>query len=120
MQSTLTDAIFVFLFCSLSGMGIGGGSLLVVYLSVFRSIPQLLCQGINLAVFIFSSASSGIINAKKRRINYPLCLFLSVCGCIGAIIGGGLASLINERILRLMFGLFLLATSVISIYINRK
>ncbi len=120
MESTLSDLIFVFLFCALSGMGIGGGGLFVVYLSVFRSIPQFLCQGINLAVFIFSSAFSGIVNVKKRHINYPLCLFLSVCGCVGAVIGGGFAGMISDNILRLAFGIFLLAVSIISIYINRK
>ena len=120
MEIAVSDCLFAFLFSALSGMGIGGGSLFVVYLSVIRGFPQLVCQGINLAVFIFSSSFSCIVNKRKRKINYPLCLFLSVCGCVGALFGGGFASMINEGILRLAFGIFLLVTSVISIYINRK
>ncbi len=120
MQSTLTDFLFVFLFSALSGMGIGGGGLFVVYLSLFKNISQFICQGVNLAVFIFSSASSGAVNFKKRIINYPLCIFLSVCGCIGALLGAGIAGMINGNILRLIFGVFLLCTAIISLYIHRK
>lgn len=120
MESNLTDAFFVFLFCSLSGMGIGGGGLLVVYLTVLRGLGQFFSQGINLFVFLFSSASSGTVNLKKRTVNYPLCLFLSVCGCIGSALGAGLAGTINDRVLRIIFGIFLVCTSLISIYIHKK
>ncbi len=120
MEIILSDYLFVILFSALSGMGIGGGGLFVVYLSVVRNFPQLICQGINLAVFIFSSTFACAVNAKKRKINFPLCIFLSVCGCVGALLGGGLAGMINDNILRFVFGAFLIVTSVISIYINRK
>ncbi len=120
MESSLIDFLFVFLFSALSGMGVGGGGLFVVYLSVFKNIPQFICQGVNLAVFIFSSASSGAVNFRKRMINYPLCLFLSLCGCVGALLGSGLAEMINGNILRLLFGIFLLAAASMSLYIHRK
>lgn len=120
MEIILSDYLFVALFSSLSGMGIGGGGLFVVYLSVVRNFPQLICQGINLAVFIFSSAFACGVNSKKRKLNFPLCIFLSVCGCVGALLGGGFAGMINDNVLRLVFGVFLIATSIISIYINRK
>ncbi len=120
MEIVLNDYFFALLFCALSGMGIGGGGLFVVYLSVFRNFPQFFCQGINLAVFVFSSVFACIVNIRKRRINYPVCLFLSVCGCIGALLGGGFAGMINDSVLRLAFGIFLLVTSIISIYIHKK
>ena len=39
----------------LSGLGIGGGGLLVIYLAFFTDTPQITAQGINLLFFIFSS-----------------------------------------------------------------
>ena len=39
----------------LSGMGVGGGGLFAVYLSMFTDIPQLSVQGYNLLFFLFSA-----------------------------------------------------------------
>ncbi len=36
----------------LTGAGIGGGSLLLLYMTVFQKVPQLEAQGINLLYFL--------------------------------------------------------------------
>ena len=51
-------AIASFIIALLSGMGIGSGGLLVIYLTLLEKVPQLTAQGINLLFFIFASASS--------------------------------------------------------------
>ena len=42
----------------LSGLGVGSGGLLVVFLTKYREIGQLFAQGVNLIFFIFSSGAS--------------------------------------------------------------
>ena len=47
-----------FLLAALSGMGVGGGGLFVIYLSLFTDTPQLVAQGMNLLFFLFFSQNS--------------------------------------------------------------
>lgn len=119
MQGNVIDVLFTFIFCTLSGMGIGGGGLLTVYFSVFRNIPQLYCQGINLIIFTVCSFCSVLVNIQKRNINYRYCIFLSLCGCIGACLGCCIAGIISEKYLKIGFGFFLLVTSI-SVFVKNK
>lgn len=115
----MIDIIATFLFCTFSGMGIGGGGLLTVYFTVLKDLPQLTSQGITLIIFTACSLSSVIVNLKKRNINYRLCIFLSVCGCIGACLGCVIAGAVTERYLKLLFGIFLMITSI-SVFVKNK
>ncbi len=119
MQGNIIDIVFTFIFCTLSGMGIGGGSLLTVYFVTLRNLPQLSSQGMTLIIFTVCSLSSGFMNLRKRNINYRLCLFLSVCGCIGACLGCGIAGIIPERYLKILFGIFLILTSIL-VFVKNK
>ena len=40
----------------LSGFGVGGGTLLLVYMTAFAGLPQSLAQGINLLYFLPAGA----------------------------------------------------------------
>ncbi len=114
------DTLFSFIFCTLSGMGLGGGGLFSVYLSVFREFPQFIAQGVNLCTFAVCSVCASLINLRKRNVNYPICLFLSFCACAGAIPGSIMASYMPQRVMKLLFGVFLLTTSVICFCEKRK
>lgn len=116
----MTDIIFAFLFCALSGMGLGGGGLFSVYLSVICGLPQFLCQGINLLTFVACSLAAVAVNIKKRNVNYTLCIFLSFCACVGAIPGALIASAMPQRMMRIIFGAFLIAAASLSFWEKRK
>lgn len=92
----------------LSGLGVGSGGLLVVFLTEYRSVGQLFAQGINLLFFIFSSGAATAVNLRKRRISYGSVLMMSIGGVIGAIVGAVSASFIDPAYLRIGFGLMLL------------
>ena len=47
-----------FVIALLTGLGVGGGGLFVVFLNMFTDIPQIKVQGINLLFFIFSASSA--------------------------------------------------------------
>ena len=42
----------------LSGFGVGGGTLLLVYLTAFANVPQNLAQGVNLLYFLPAAATA--------------------------------------------------------------
>ena len=92
----------------LSGLGVGSGGLLVVFLTEYRGIGQLFAQGINLLFFIFSSGAATAVNLRKRKICYGGVLLMSIGGVFGAIAGAVGASFIDPAYLRIGFGAMLL------------
>ena len=92
----------------LSGLGVGSGGLLVVFLTEYREVGQLFAQGVNLLFFIFSSGAATAVNLRKRRIAYGTVLVMSLGGVVGAVIGAMGASMIDPAYLRIGFGAMLL------------
>lgn len=101
---------------TLSGMGIGGGGLLVIYLTLVRGVGQLEAQGMNLYFFIFASAAALYVHIAKRKINYPLILLTSSVGMLGAYGGSALASVTDPELIRRVFGAMLLVSGGISLF----
>ena len=89
---------------ALSGLGIGGGGLMVIYLSAVTEQPHLILQGTNLLFFIVSSASASAFNGKKRRIRFRLAFLISVVGAVGILLGFALLKAIDPLWVRRMFG----------------
>ena len=71
----------------ISGMGIGGGTLLIPALVFIIGTNQQVAQSINLLVFIPSAAAALFVHARKRNIEKGLLFKLAVTGCAGAVIG---------------------------------
>ena len=92
----------------LSGLGVGSGGLLVVFLTEYRSIGQLFAQGVNLLFFIFSSGSATAVNLRLRKISYGAVFLMSAGGVFGALTGAFIASFIDPAYLRIGFGAMLL------------
>ena len=106
------DIAFTFLFAVLAGMGIGSGGLLVLYLTLFRSTPQLSAQGFNLLFFLFASAASMAVHLTRRHIHmYTVALILAT-GLPGAYLGSHVALLLPEGLGSKLFGLFLIAVGL--------
>ena len=96
----------------LSGLGVGSGGLLVVFLTEYRDVGQLFAQGVNLIFFIFSSGASTAVNLRARNICYGAVTVMSVGGTVGAIVGALVASMLNPDLLRIGFGVMLLVGGV--------
>lgn len=92
----------------LSGLGVGSGGLLVVFLTEYRNVGQLFAQGVNLIFFIFSSGAATAVNLRTRKICYGAVLLMSIGGTLGAITGALIASVLAPDLLRIGFGLMLL------------
>ncbi len=93
----------------LSGMGVGGGGLLVIYLTLFENTEQIIAQGANLAFFIIAATASTIFNAKKKKIQWKTTLIMSTAGIAAAYFGTLLASDIDPSLLQKIFGGMLIA-----------
>jgi uncharacterized membrane protein YfcA len=88
----------------LSGMGVGGGGLLVIYLTLFENTDQLIAQGANLAFFLFAGIASTAYSLKRKKIVWKTTLPLSISGALASILGSLAASNFEPNILRKIFG----------------
>ncbi|MCL2398927.1 MAG: sulfite exporter TauE/SafE family protein [Defluviitaleaceae bacterium] len=100
---------------TISGMGIGGGALLIPALGIFFGMNQQAAQSINLLYFIPTAIIAVITHQRKGNIDPKGLLKLVVFGLIGAAIGATIAMWVNANSLRTIFGIFLLTMGVMEI-----
>ncbi len=93
----------------LSGMGIGGGAILIPALGIFLGIGQREAQQINLLYFLPTAAMALFTHQNKGNIEKKNIWKLISFGLIGAAIGSMIAVRIDADTLRKGFGFFLLA-----------
>lgn len=105
---------------AMAGLGIGGGGLLIIYLTLIKHMPQLPAQGINLLFFLFASGSSLVIHFKQKRIDWKLLLILAPLGVIGAITGSYAAKLISPWLIRRIFAGLLIVSGIIELLKREK
>ncbi len=107
-----TFAAFVTALCS--GMGIGGGGLLTVYLSLVRNTEHLTTQGINLLCFLCSAAASLACPPPKEdfSLSKKTSFAMGAVGAIFALAGSLCSAYLPDRIFRDLFGIFLCAVGV--------
>lgn len=103
-----------------SGIGMGGGTILIFLLSHILKIEHHTAQATNLFFFVPTSISAIIVNIKNKNIDLKLAKFISLFGIIGAIIGAKLSALTDVKQLRKYFGIFLLIIAIHEIYTLRK
>lgn len=109
------DVIMSFIIAALSGMGVGGGGLFVIFLAFFSELPQLVIQGMNLLFFLFSASASLIIHLTQRKIYPLLILILVLCGVAGALVGTLIGELVSPHLLRKLFGIMLVISGIFSL-----
>lgn len=104
----------------LSGLALGGGTLLVPALIITMGISQHMAQGISLASFLPTSLVAVITHYRQGNIQIPLALSLASCSVIGALGGSFLAHAFSPFWLRRVFGLFLIVMGLYEIFSKTK
>lgn len=99
----------------ISGMGIGGGTILIPSLILFANLNQHEAQGINLIAFIPIACVALITHLINKNIKFKIIFPIILFGLIGAICGSLIATNISANILRKMFGIFLLIMGIYTI-----
>ena len=79
-------AVLAGLVCGvLSGFGIGGGSLLMVWMTAVLAMEQKAAQGINLLFFLPTAVCALIFHAKHRQICWKAVVPAALAGCASRI-----------------------------------
>ena len=100
----------------IGGMGLGGGAVLIIYLTVFKDMEQLKAQGINLLFFIPIALVAVIIYSFKKQIKWKTTLPLAIGGVLGAAGGFFLTDIIGGNITAKLFGGFLILLGIKEIF----
>jgi len=93
----------------ISGMGIGGGAILIPALVIFVNPEQHIAQSVNLLFFIPTAIIALIIHIKNKKIDFKVAFPIIAFGMVGAFFGSKLAISLSGLQLKKWFGIFLLA-----------
>lgn len=105
----MIQAIIGFLSGAIASMGLGGGFVLLIWLTLFENMQQRTAQGINLLFFLPIALISVIMHLRAGLIDKKLVLSMIPGGMIGAILGTLGSQAIGNDLLRKLYALFLLA-----------
>ncbi len=97
-------------------MGLGGGSVLLIYLTVFAGVGQLQAQGINLWFFLPTAAIAVIIYAKRGEINWKQIFPLMISGVIATLAASMILKVIDPNGIKTIFGALLLIYGVTQVF----
>lgn len=102
----------------LSGFGIGGGSLLMVWMTAVLSMEQKMAQGINLLYFLPTAACALIFHTKNHYICRKAVIPAALLGCLAAALGAILAQRLDMQLLRKLFGGFLVLVGLEEVFMK--
>lgn len=100
----------------LSGFGIGGGTLLLIYLTTFSGIDQTLAQGINLLYFLPAAATALPSHIKNGYIRKDSAIPAILIGLLFSAVSAWIATSLNVALLRKFFGIFLLYIGISELF----
>lgn len=96
----------------LSGFGVGGGSILLIYLIAFADIPQQEAQGINLIYFLPAALAALPSHFKNGYVEKPVAFYAILGGLLCSALAAVLSNRMDVSILRKLFGVFLLIIGI--------
>jgi len=92
--------------------GVGGGIFIVPILTFFYAFVVNSATGTSLTSIIFTAIASTLNYAKQKRIYYKTGAILIITTAPGAYLGAWLATIMEERTLGLVFGVFLILVAI--------
>ena len=105
--------VFGFLIGIIASMtGVGGGIFIVPILTFFYTFVVNSATGTSLTSIIFTAIASTLNYAKQKRIYFKTGATLIITTAPGAYLGAWLATIMEERMLGLVFGAFLILVAI--------
>ena len=96
----------------LAGLGIGGGSLLILWLTMVLDMPHSAARGINLLYFLPAAIICACFRCRQGMIPFRKILPAIITGCIAAAVFSYLSTLIDITALKKLFGGLLILTGL--------
>lgn len=104
----------------LSGLGIGGGSLLILWLTMVLHTDPLVARSINLLFFIPSALVSCAIRQKQGNLKLKPLLPAMIAGCAAAAVFSWISTILDVQILKKFFGIILIAAGLRELFYRER
>ena len=102
----------------LSGLGVGGGSLLMLWLTGVLGCSLGDARAINLLFFLPASLLACVLRWKRQKLDWKTILPAAVSGCILAAVTSYLAG--NFKYLKKLYGGLLIAAGIRELWVSKK
>lgn len=96
----------------LTGLGIGGGSLLILWLTLVLGMESFTARGIVLLFFIPAAVISSIFRWKQGTISIRASLPAMIAGSVAAVICSYLSTKVDPHVLDWFFGVILIGAGI--------
>lgn len=96
----------------LAGLGVGGGSLLVLWLTLILGASHTAARSINLLFFLPCAVTACLFRWKQGCIPWKKILPGMLSGCAAAALVSWLAAGLDTTVLKKAFGILLLITGI--------
>ena len=104
----------------LAGLGVGGGSLLILWLTMVLSTEQADARCINLLFFLPAAAISCLFRWKQGKLNPKITIPAVLAGCIASVCFTLLGRNLDSGFLKKGFGILLLFTGFRELFYQPK
>lgn len=100
----------------LSGCGVGGGTLLLLYLTAVAGMPPATAAGVNLLYFLCCSPTALVGHIRHRMVNGRVFVLAAVVGVLAAVAAAYGRTFLPTDWLRRGFGVLLLYIGIKSLF----
>lgn len=100
----------------LSGCGVGGGTMLMIYLTTCVGMEQAAAQGINLLYFLPCSMAALVSHIKNKLVDKSVAIPAVIAGAVTTPIAAMLATSVETPLLKKCFGGFLLVVGLMELF----
>ena len=94
----------------LAGLGVGGGSLLMLWLTTVTGLDHPQARTVNLLFFLPCALAATILRWRRKSLDLKAVIPAIIAGCVSAILGTWLSQQIHLALLKKLFGCLLLFT----------
>ena len=104
----------------LAGIGVGGGSLLIMWLTLILNMPYPQARILNLLFFLPSAVVASLCRWTQGKLDIKKTLPAIIAGSIAAALFSFISYNINIDVLKTAFGILLLITGIRELFYKPK
>lgn len=104
----------------ISGFGIGGGSLLILYLTGVTGMDQYTAGGVNLLYFLCCAPPALVSHIRNKRVEIKTALWCAGAGVITTVAASWISSAVSTDLLRRLFGVVLLYVGARELFAKKE
>ena len=104
----------------LTGLGVGGGSLLMVWLTAVLGMDALTARSINLLFYLPGAAIAILFRKRQGKIQWRNVLPPALAGCIAAALCSRFSTVVDNSWLQKIFGVILIVAGLRELWWKEK